>query len=417
MGIITGITQAWLTRSFKGFEFESKYFDYLDYSNSKNVGLYIHIPFCKKICKFCPYCKYIFDEVKMNLYIDMLLKEIDLACKGHDKQEVTSLYFGGGSPALSIKRLPDILSKINKHFIITEGIGIELHPSDVNVENLNILKSLGFTKISIGIQSFQDKFLAILGRKNNDFDEMFKVLKSFEFETVAMDFIFALPFQEFSDIKKDIEIAFSNGANYIAIYPFIDFGFLNGNIHALSKKEKRTFLKDITDYCCSKGYVRDSIWTFSKNGKSEYSSMTRENYLGFGCSATTVLDRIFKINTFDMNAYISRLENNHLPTSLICNFTLRQRMIYYLFWVMYGMELDTKDFYDFFGVELKNYYGIEFLIARLFGFVSYKNGKYRLTEKGAFYYHHYEKYYTYNYINHMWGKMSKEAFPKGLNIK
>ncbi len=73
--------------------------------------------------------------------------------------------------------------------------------------------------------------------------------------------------------------------------------------------------------------MRDSIWTFSKTGNSRYSSMTRDNFLGFGCSATTLLERQFKINTFDVDAYIERMQQGRIATALTLEFTLRQRMV------------------------------------------------------------------------------------------
>lgn len=118
---------------------------------------------------------------------------------------------------------------------------------------------------------------------------MFEALKKVPFETVSMDFIFALPSQKIDDLKADIDIAFSNNANHIAIYPFIDFSFTDSTITVMGKKEKRKLLDDVTLYCMEKGYTRNSIWTFSNNKNAKYSSMTRDTFLGFGCSATTLL--------------------------------------------------------------------------------------------------------------------------------
>ena len=118
------------------------------------------------------------------------------------------------------------------------------------------------------------------------------------FETVSMDFIFALPGQTFDDLRSDIDYAFSFGANHVAIYPFIDFTFTDSSVTAMPKKEKRELLDAITQYCLDKGYSRSSIWTFSSDRNADYSSMTRENFLGFGCSAASLFKEQFKINTF-----------------------------------------------------------------------------------------------------------------------
>ena len=121
---------------------------------------------------------------------------------------VTSLYFGGGTPALAATRIKEIVDALNEHFIITDGIGLELHPDNVNVETLQILKDAGVTKISIGIQSFCDKYQKILGRKKIDTSAMMSALAAVPFETVSMDFIFALPGQTYNDLKSDIDTAF-----------------------------------------------------------------------------------------------------------------------------------------------------------------------------------------------------------------
>lgn len=159
----------WLTRSTKPFIFKNEYDRQLPFSDCENLGLYVHIPFCKSICGFCPYCKIVYSEELCDKYIDSLVREIHLVGGQYDgKKTVTSLYFGGGTPALAARRLKEIIDALNEHFIITEGIGVELHPDNVEPSVLNILKIAGVTKISIGIQSFREKFQNILGRKTVD---------------------------------------------------------------------------------------------------------------------------------------------------------------------------------------------------------------------------------------------------------
>ena len=227
-----------------------------------------------------------------------------------------------------------------------------------------------------------------------------------------MDFIFALPEQTDADLKEDIALAFQNGANHIAIYPLIDFSFTTSKVPVMGKREKRKLLDEITAYCEDMGYHRDSIWTFSSNKTARYSSMTRDNFLGFGCSATTLLQKQFKINTFSVEEYCKRIKEGNLPTSLTIRFSLRQRMVYFLFWTAYSTRVDEKDFAEFFGVPLKKMYGLELFFARCLGFVTEENGVYTMTKKGVFYYHYYENFYTLSYIDQMWSILRKEAFPK-----
>lgn len=417
MRMLTSATRMWLTRSWRPFTFTDTYENTLDYADCRNLGLYVHIPFCESICSFCPYCKTIYTKDACEKYIRFLLKEIHMVgkqCK--EKKKVTSLYFGGGTPTLAVEHLADIIHTLQMYFEITEGIGVELHPRHVTEPILRELKNAGVTKISIGIQSFQKKYQEILGRQMVDIKAMAYELRKVPFETVSMDFIFALPNQTYENLKADIDLAFSHGANHVAIYPFIDFTFTDAAVPAMPKKEKKELLDKITAYCVQKGYVRTSIWTFAKKQNIVYSSMTRENFLGFGCSATTLLNRQFKINTFSVEEYGKRLKEEQLPTALTLQFTKRQRMLYYLFWTAYSTKVDAKDFEAFFGVPLKKVYGLELALAKKLGFVTEKNGVYAMTPKGAFYYHYYENFYTLAYIDKMWGLMRKEAFPKRMKL-
>ena len=417
MSVITDLTRMWLTRSIQPFTFLNEYDKTLSYGDCDNLGLYVHIPFCEKICSFCPYCKVLYAKETCGAYIDALLREIRMVGRQHvGKKHVTSLYFGGGTPALAVDRLGEIIEAIHEHFEVTEGIGLELHPRNVTVEMLTKLKAAGITKISIGIQSFQEKYQSILGREVVDMEQMASALAQVKFETVSMDFIFALPGQTYLDLKKDIDLAFSHGANHVAIYPFIDFTFTSSKVKVMEKKEKRKLLDEITKYCMEQGYHRSSIWTFSSESQAKYSSMTRDNFLGFGCSATTLLRDQFKINTFSVEEYSKRVNDGKLPTSLTIRFTKRQRMIYYLFWTAYSTRVDSRDFNKFFGVPLKRMYGFELWLAKQLGFVTEENGIYEMTLKGAFYYHYYENFYTLVYIDKMWGIMREQAFPEKIEL-
>ena len=417
MSFITNLTRMWLTRTTKPFTFKNEYDQILPFAECENLGLYVHIPFCKSICNFCPYCKVRYSAELCDRYIDSLIQEIHLVGNQNaERKNVTSLYFGGGTPALAAHRIKEIVDALNDHFIITEGIGLELHPDNVNIEVLQALKNAGVTKISIGIQSFCDKYQKILGRKEIDAAAMMYALAAVPFETVSMDFIFALPGQTYDDLKSDIDKAFSLGANHIAIYPFIDFTFTESPVAAMPKKEKRELLDAITQYCLGKGYSRSSIWTFSSEPDANYSSMTRDNFLGFGCSATSLFKGQFKINTFNVESYCERIRSGNLATSLTIRFTKRQRMIYWLFWTAYSTRVNARDFEKFFGVPLKKMYGFELLVAKRLGFIKELDGIYEMTLKGAFYYHYYENFYTLSYIDKMWRIMRKEAFPEQIKL-
>lgn len=416
MALLTTLARMWLTRSVKPFQFRNEYDQVLPYDDCKKLGLYVHIPFCRSICDFCPYCKVEYNAELANQYVDSLIQEIHIVGRNHPKRRVTSLYFGGGSPALVYQRLGEIIHALEEHYIITEGIGIELHPHDVSVPVLKALQQSGVTKLSIGIQSFQKKYQEILGRNAVDPCFLQKTLAAVPFETVSFDFIFALPGQTFNDLKKDVELAFLAGANHVALYPFIDFSFTKSSVKTMKLAEKRSLLYEITTFLEKEGCVRTSIWTFAKGQDIYYSSMTRENFLGFGCSATTLLPDQFKINTFSPRAYGERISHRRVPTVLTLRFTLRQRMVYYLFWTAYSTWINPEDFKNFFGKELIKSFGMEFRLALLIGWIEKKDGQYHLTPKGVFAYHYFEGFYTLKYIDKMWTLLGKKPFPEKLDL-
>lgn len=407
----------WLTRSCQPFRFTNQPARQLDYAECQNLGLYVHIPFCRSLCSFCPYCKVLYSQTQCSAYIEALLQEIQLVGQQCSRpKQVTSLYFGGGSPALALPYLPKIIETLREHFQITEGIGLELHPEDVTIPVLQALRQAGVDKISIGVQSFQPKFQQLLGRQPVNAALMAQALAQVPFATVSMDFIFALPGQNLADLQADTEAAFQCGANHIAIYPFIDFTFTKSKLPTMPKKQKRQLLDEITNHLLAHGCTRTSIWTFASQPNAAYSSMTRDNFLGFGCSATTLLQEQFKINTFSVPEYIRSLAENRLPTSLTLRFSQRQRMLYYLFWTAYSTKVQAADFEAFFGVPLQKMYGAELQLARRLGFITEQNGVYSLTLKGAFYYHYYENFYTLAYIDKMWGLMRQQAWPEKLEL-
>ena len=164
MSFITGLTRMWLTRTAKPFTFKNGYDQILPYAECENLGLYVHIPFCKSICNFCPYCKVRYSAELCDRYIDSLIQEIHIVGSQHaEHRKATSLYFGGGTPALAANRIKEIVNALSEHFIITEGIGLELHPDNVNVETLQMLAEIEAGHVEVVIT----KDLSRLGRNSS----------------------------------------------------------------------------------------------------------------------------------------------------------------------------------------------------------------------------------------------------------
>lgn len=412
--MITNLLRLMLGRSARPFVFENKNNYKLDF-NVSNIGLYVHIPFCETLCSFCPYNKTKYDKTLALQFKSALINEIHLAgqLSGY-KRDVTSLYFGGGTPSLMIDDLPEVMSVIRKYFNIIGNTGIELHPRDVNEALLYKVKEAGFDMVSIGIQSFQPGCLASLNREQSNHAQRLRLVQNAGFKAVDVDLIFGIPGQTAADLQKDFLIAIENGATQISTYPFIDFSFAQNKRKPLGRGKKKEMLSALVQVSKESGYERTSVWTFSKIGTPKYSSVTRDNFIGFGPSATTLLKDIFKLNTFSVEEYIASLSESKIPTALTLSFSERSRALYWLFWSSYNLDINKKSFNELFGKNPEDMFGFELNIAAMFKYVERYDGGFRLTEKASYLFHLIEQKYTHQYIDKTWRIAGRNPWPEKI---
>lgn len=414
--MLISILRVMITRSFKPFVFQNnncnKQIDY----DVPNLGLYVHVPFCKELCPFCPYYKIKYDASLASKYVDALIEEIQLkSSKVGEEKVVTSLYFGGGSPSLIINSLKRVLDAFKEHFVIEGNIGIELHPDNVTPFLIAELKDIGFDIVSLGIQSFNEKNLSTLGRKekSNNRQKLEMIAKK-GFKAIDVDLIFGIPGQTPKDLQGDMIKVAEYGATQISTYPFIDFTYAHNKMKPLNKKEKRILLDSIVKTSEEMGFIRTSVWTFAKKNAPKYSSITRDNFLGFGPSATTLLKDDFRINTFSVNEYINTLKNNRIPTALIFDFSERARYLYWLFWSCYNLDIDKNNFFQLFNKDLDSEFRWEIKVGKLLGIIENNRDGYKLTDKGAYLFHLVEQKYTNQYIDKTWKMARKTPWPEKI---
>jgi len=370
------------------------------------------------LCPFCPYYKIKYDASLASKYVDALIKEIHLkSLKVGKKKVATSLYFGGGSPSLIINSLGRVLDAFKEHFVIEGNIGIELHPDNVTSSLIAELKDIGFDIVSLGIQSFNEKNLSTLGRKEkSDNRQKLEMIAKKGFRAIDVDLIFGIPGQTPEDLREDMIKAAEYGATQISTYPFIDFTYANNEKKPLNKREKKILLDSIIKNSEEMGFVRTSVWTFAKKDTPKYSSITRDNFLGFGPSATTLLKDNFRINTFSVGEYINTLEeeDNRIPTALIFDFSGRARYLYWLFWSCYNLDIDKKNFFQLFNKDLDSNFWWEIKVGKLLGIIEDNRDGYKLTDKGAYLFHLVEQKYTNQYIDKTWRMARKTPWPEKI---
>jgi menaquinone C8-methyltransferase len=387
------------------------------------TGMYIHVPFCKTLCSFCPYNKVLYNKGLARDYKTGVLNELS-HLKGHIEQ-LSSIYIGGGTPSLLKVELREVLNFIRQNFRVTGEIALELHPSDTSPATLKHLKDSGVTMVSLGVQSFNSKALQTLSRTQLSYnpEEAFLRVLDAGFKCVDVDLLFGMKGIPAKVSISDFAHAISLGADQVSTYPLIPFKFTPlGKAHFKKKHQiapkgqlKQT-LSEFGQIADKAGYYRSSIWSFTKKGSPKYSSITRSSFVGIGASATSLLGNTFAINTFCVQAYISQSKTSR-PVALTCRLNERDEMLFWAFWQCYSTVLCSAEFRAMFGKPLKKTFLVELLIGQLLGLIKPKGEDFSLTPKGVYLFHLIEQEFTHSYLSKAWGTCMNVAWPNELVLR
>ena len=263
------------------------------------AGIYIHIPFCKTRCAYCDFYSNTSMQIKSD-YITALKKEISFRKDELNQQEITTLYFGGGTPSqLDISDWKEIFDHLHSCFDLSKAteIALEANPEDLTEEYILNLSQLPFNRISIGIQSFLDSDLKSLNRRHNSERaiQSVKKCKALGFDNISIDLMYGLPGQSLEQWKENLEIALSLGIQHIssyhliyeegtALYHQLKKGKIKPIDEDLSLEMFQTLIQTLKDA----GFIHYEISNFalpgyfSKHNSSYWKGIT---YLGLGPSA------------------------------------------------------------------------------------------------------------------------------------
>ena len=280
--------------------------------------IYVHIPFCKKKCNYCAFNSKISTKIEIENYVDALIQEIKNR-KTSDK--IDSIYFGGGTPSiLEISQLQKILSALKDIFFVENSaeITVEVNPGTVDKIFLQNLKKIGFNRLSIGVQTFDDKILKILGRIHNKKIALQTVenAKNF-FENISVDLMYGLPTQTLENLQEDLKIISTLDLQHISIYGLeIEEGtkFFELNEKNLLELPDEEILSEMYDFIFEKipalGFERYEISNFAKkNFESRHNTgyWTGKKYFGFGAGAHSFDKKIRESNICDVKSYIEKI--------------------------------------------------------------------------------------------------------------
>lgn len=281
-----------------------------EYKLKGEFGIYVHIPFCLTKCNFCPFYKEIYSEKLKNQYIEALISEIK---QSQITDKANWVYFGGGTPnSLSIHDIKVIVDSLNSKIKMT-NMGIELLPILVTNEYLESLKDLGFTKISMGIESLSSKVISYSGRKQS---QSVDIEKSIQFAKkiglwVSVDLMAGLPNQDEESFLDDIYQIANIKPNQITIYPYMVIGNVKGN-PGINQNRQFELIEEAREILIENGYQRKNIWIFALGDEIYDSSRDEliEDYVGFGPAAFSTYGS-WKIVNPELGIYIDNYKNNN----------------------------------------------------------------------------------------------------------
>jgi len=282
------------------------------------AGIYVHIPFCKKLCFYCDFY-HVISVNDNSAFIDALLKEASLRKDYLESETVSTIYFGGGTPSVfSVKDLGTILNHINKLFRVEQDceISIELNPDDVLPDYLEGLKDLNINRISMGIQSWRDSDLKMLNRRH-DSAQAIKALKDTldaGFENITIDLIYGIPGMSLKEWESNLDFSLSFDIKHLSAYhlsfePGTVFGKMleKGTISEIDENESVAQFNILIEKAESAGFIQYEISNFGKPG---YFSIHNSNYwkqvsyLGLGPSAHSFNGYSRQWNIRDLKGYI-----------------------------------------------------------------------------------------------------------------
>ena len=387
-----------------------------------SLGLYLHVPFCRDLCPYCPYNRVEYDDDLFAIYERSVKQEIDLYASRLTGSSFTSLYVGGGTPTVNSKGLLSILQHLRERIGQIKDICIELHPGSMDADCLSALKDAGVTMLSIGIESTSDALLGRIKRSDAGRSGIAALSLALEmgFKSINVDLMFALPGQTLPEWQDDVRTIVDLGVDQISTYPMFSFPYSDlGKTKGLSRVERpphriiKAMLAFTDEYCEEKGLYRCAVWSWLKPGKDKFSSVTRHHYIGFGPSAASMTGSDFYVNTFDINAYASKLPAER-PVAVSMPVDRRLEMAYWLYWRIYELEISKANFRDVFGANasLDAEFGHLLRPLSMVGLLERTNDGYHVTTRGAYWIHRLQNAYSLNYINHLWGTCRKEPWPE-----
>lgn len=335
---------------------------------TKPTSAYVHIPFCTQICYYCDFSKVFIKNQPVDSYLEHLIEEYD----SYDIKKLRTLYIGGGTPtALSAPQLAFLLEKLTDKLDLSylEELTIEANPGDLDQEKIAVLKDSPVNRVSLGVQTFNDRMLKQIGRSHSEKDiyENIANLKKAGFDNISIDLIYALPKQTMEDVKTNVSKAIALDIPHMSLYSLIlenHTVFMNRMRRGKLPLPKEDLEAEMFDYIIAElekaGFEHYEISNFSKPGfESRHNLMYWDNaeYYGIGAGASGYVDGVRYKNHGPIRHYLQAVEAGHARVQEEV-LTLEEKMEEEMFLGLRKKSgVSKKRFEEKFGISFEGQYG------------------------------------------------------------
>ena len=361
----------------------------------KPTSAYVHIPFCTQICYYCDFSKVFIKNQPVDSYLEHLLQEFH----SYDIQKLRTLYIGGGTPtALSAPQLEVLLDGLTKNLDLSvlEELTIEANPGDLDEDKIAVLKNSAVNRVSLGVQTFDDKMLKKIGRSHleKDIYENIDRLKLAGFDNISIDLIYALPGQTMDQVKDNVAKAIALDIPHMSLYSLIlenHTVFMNRMRRGKLPLPKEEVEAEMFEYIIAElehaGFEHYEISNFSKPGfESRHNLMYWDNaeYYGIGAGASGYVNGVRYKNHGPIRHYLKAVEEGNARIHEE-HLSLREQMEEEMF---LGLRKKTgvskARFEEKFGTSFENLYGQVVRDLCHQGLLQVEGQQIRMTKKGLF---------------------------------
>ena len=361
----------------------------------KPTSAYVHIPFCTQICYYCDFSKVFIKNQPVDSYLEHLLQEFH----SYDIHKLRTLYIGGGTPtALSASQLEVLLEGLTKNLDLSvlEELTIEANPGDLDADKIAILQNSAVNRVSLGVQTFDDKMLKKIGRSHTEKDiyENIDRLKLAGFDNISIDLIYALPGQTMDQVKDNVAKAIALDIPHMSLYSLIlenHTVFMNRMRRGKLPLPKEELEAEMFEYIIAEleraGFEHYEISNFSKSGfESRHNLMYWDNaeYYGIGAGASGYVDGVRYKNHGPIRHYLKAVEEGSARINEE-HLSQREQMEEEMFLGLRKKSgVSMARFEEKFGPSFQELYGdtVKDLIQQ--GLMQVEGDRVRMTKRGLF---------------------------------